>query len=102
MFFNTFASEAEGVFGPRRGEVYLTVANLGEGPGEPAPLFLDQAEARGAEKKFLRPGPLLSRSLDDRLHPYLKVRIRHCLRNEHKVQGCPRARPSPFQCLPMK
>ena len=59
MFFITFASEAEGVFGPRRGEVYLTVANLGEGPGGPAPLFLDQAEARGAEKKIFVTGPPL-------------------------------------------
>ena len=45
--------------------MYLTVANLGEGPGGPAPLFLDQAEAQGPKKNFLRAGPLLSRGLDD-------------------------------------
>ena len=39
--------------------MYLTVANLGEGPGGPAPLFLDQAEARGAEKKIFETGPPL-------------------------------------------
>ena len=29
----------------------VTVADPGEGPGEPAPLFLDQTEARRPEKK---------------------------------------------------
>ena len=29
------------------------------------PLFLDQAEAQGPKKNFLRAGPLLSRGLDD-------------------------------------
>ena len=77
--------------------MYLTVANLGEGPGGPAPLFLDQAEAQGPKKNFLRAGPLLSRGLDDPPPPpYLKVWIRHCLRNEHKVQGCPEHAPPPF------
>ena len=60
------------------------------------PLFLDQAEAQGPKKNFLRAGPLLSRGLDDPPPPYLKVWIRHCLRNEHKVQGCPEHAPPPF------
>ena len=37
------------IFSPRH---FLAVADPGEGPGGPrAPLFLDQTEARGAEKK---------------------------------------------------
>ena len=37
----------------------------GRGQGGPTPpLFLDQTEARRAEKNFLRPGPPLSESLD--------------------------------------
>ena len=36
----------------------------GEGPG--SPLFLDQTEARRAEKSFLRPPPPLSQGLYDR------------------------------------
>ena len=38
-------------------------------PGEaPPPIYLDQTEARKAEKKFLETGPPLSQGLDDR-HP---------------------------------
>ena len=51
----------------RAGFKKLTVADPGEGPGgasPPSPLFLDQTEARRAEKD--RP-------------PYLKVWIRHCI-----------------------
>ena len=46
-------------------------ADLGEGPGGPrAPLFLDQTEARRAEKKrFLEIAPPLSQRLDDPPHP---------------------------------
>ena len=40
-------------------------------------LFLDQTEARRAEKFFWRPLPALSKCLDDRPHPYLKVWIPH-------------------------
>ena len=40
-------------------------------------LFLDQTEARRAEKVFWRPPPALSKGLDDRPHPYLKVWIPH-------------------------
>ena len=39
------------------------MADSGEGPGGRGPLFLDQTEARGAEKSFFRPGPF----------PYLRV-----------------------------
>ena len=35
------------------------VADPGEGPREPAPLFLDQTEARRAEKILLETGPPL-------------------------------------------
>ena len=42
-------------------------------PPAPFPLFLDQTEARRAEKKIETPTPL-SQGLDDRpLPPYLKV-----------------------------
>ena len=45
---------------------------------QPPPLFLDQTEARRAEK-FFDAAPSLSHGLDDRPpHPYLKVWIRHC------------------------
>ena len=46
----------------------LSEVDPGEGPGGPRPpLFLDQTEARRAEKKFFfRPGPPLSQGLDDR------------------------------------
>ena len=40
-------------------------------------LFLDQTEAQRAEKFFWRPPPALSKGLDDRVHPYLKVWIPH-------------------------
>ena len=44
-----------------------------EGALPPVPLFLDQTEARRAEKKIETPTPL-SQGLDDRpLPPYLKV-----------------------------
>ena len=46
----------------------------------PSPIYLDQTEARRAEKIFWRPGPPLSQDLDDRHHPppYLKVWNGHC------------------------
>ena len=56
------------------------MANTGEGPGAapapaPPPLFLDQTEARRAEKIWgetrppaVPPPPLLSKGLDDRPH----------------------------------
>ena len=48
------------------------MADPGEGPGGPGPpLFLDQNEARRAEKIFLRPPPLFQ-GLDDRLPPYIE------------------------------
>ena len=50
------------------------------------PLFLDQTEARRAEKNFIwdRPPPL-SQGLDDRPStPYLKVWIRHWVEAEVK------------------
>ena len=55
----------------------------GEGPWDPPPpLFLDQSEARRAEKNFLQIAlPPLSKGLDDHHPPpplYLKVWIRHC------------------------
>ena len=59
-----------------------TVADPGEGPARVAlptgTLFLDQAEARRAEKEpFLRPAPhLISCRVPH--PPYLKVWIRHC------------------------
>ena len=40
--------------GPRVGEV-TSVADPGEGPGGAPSLFLDQTEARRADKKYLRP-----------------------------------------------
>ena len=61
----------------------MAVADLGEVPGGPGPpLFLDQTEARRAKKIFLEdPPPPPSQSLDDRVLPYLKVWIRHCMRH---------------------
>ena len=56
----------------------MAVADLGEVPGPP-PLFLDQTEARRAEKIFSGDHPPLSQGLDDRAPPYLKVWIRHCM-----------------------
>ena len=61
-------------FGRSRGDREImykacAVADLGEGPGGPGlPLFLDQTEARRAEKKiFFKTAPLpLSQGLDDR------------------------------------
>ena len=45
----------------------------------PPPLFLDQTEARRDEKKILRDHPpFLSKGLDNRAPPYLRVWIRHC------------------------
>ena len=43
----------------------------------PTPLFLDQNEARRADKKILSPPPPLSQGLDEPPPPYLKVWIRH-------------------------
>ena len=52
--------------------LYLAVADPGEGP---APIFLDQNEARRAEKIFWVPGlpptSHLSQSLGDRAPPHL-------------------------------
>ena len=41
------------------------MADPEEGSGGGGPLFLDQTEARGAEKSFFRPGTPLSQGLDD-------------------------------------
>ena len=64
----------------------LSVADPGEGPGEPSPpppSFLDQTKARRAEKKFFWDGPPpFSQGLDGRpppSSPYLKICIRHWL-----------------------
>ena len=53
-------------FGENRSVLCIqsTVADPGEGPL----LFLDQTEARRAEKLFWRPPPALSQGLDDRAH----------------------------------
>ena len=53
------------------------VAEPGEGHGRPRPaLFLNQTEAWRAEIFFLEDRPPLSKGLDDRPPPYLKVWIR--------------------------
>ena len=53
------------------GEELDTAADLGEGRGERS-LFLDQAEARRAEKiLFGDPSPVLSKGLDDRGPPLI-------------------------------
>ena len=52
----------------------VTVADPGEGPGEPAPLFLDQTEARRPEKKNLletAPPPLISGWMTGAPHPLI-------------------------------
>ena len=58
----------------------MAVADLGEVPrGTSFPLlFLDQTEARTAQKNFFGDGapPPLSQGLDDWVPPYLKVWIR--------------------------
>ena len=53
------------------GRIPFTVMDPGEGPRGPGnPLFLDQTEARRAEKYFLETGsPSLSQGLDDRPPP---------------------------------
>ena len=64
----------------------FTVADPGKGPVgySPSPLFLDQTEARRAEKTFLGdrpPLPHLSKGLDDRSPPpppLIKVWVRPC------------------------
>ena len=58
----------------------LTVADPGEGSGGPPPLFLDQNEARRAEKFFLRRRPPLP-------PPYLKVWSRYCLKHNKTRRG---------------
>ena len=62
------------------------MADPGRGPGGPPPLFLDQNEARRAEKIFLEAAPL-SQSLDDRDPPlfsvYEVIRLA-CLRRVNK------------------
>ena len=50
----------------------------GSGGGGWAPLFLDQTEAPRAEKVSLETALYLSKGLDDRPRPYLKVWIRPC------------------------
>ena len=60
-----------------------SVADPGQGLGGPSPLFLDQTEARMAEKKKLRHGPpylrvRMTAPSPPPPFPYLKVRIRHC------------------------
>ena len=53
------------------------MADLGEGPATPPP-FLDQTEARRAEKIFLETGPPhLSQDLNDPTPSYGKVWICH-------------------------
>ena len=53
------------------------VADPGEGPGGPSPLFLDQTEARRVKKKIkTRPPPNLRVCMTPPHPPYLKVWIR--------------------------
>ena len=59
-------------------EGYSSVAEPGEGPGGPPPLFLDQTEPPRAEKNFLKPPPTYLRVWMTGPFPYLKVWIRHC------------------------
>ena len=61
------------------GQTGFTVTDIGEGPGPGPSLFLDQTEARRAQKNFLETAPPpQSKGLDDWGPPYLKVSIRHC------------------------
>ena len=57
----------------------MTVADLGEAGPPLLFSFLDQTEARRAEKNFFGNRPPLSQGLDDRAPPYLKVWIGHCM-----------------------
>ena len=58
----------------------MAVTDLGEVPGRLGPpLFLDQTEARRAEKNLFGDCPPLFQGLDDRAPPYLKVWIRYCM-----------------------
>ena len=68
-----------------------SVAEPGEGPGGTgSPLFLDQTEARRAEKSFLRPPPprppYLRVCMTGPPSPYLKIWIRHWTNNNNSVQ----------------
>ena len=60
-------------------DIHLSGGSRGRARGALPPLFLDQTEARRAEKNFFKmPPPPLSQGRDDRLPPtYLKVWIRH-------------------------
>ena len=64
----------------------------GRGSGGAPPLFLDQNETRRADKLFffLRPPPPLSPGLNDCPPPphsfYLKVWIRHCVREKENLK----------------
>ena len=56
----------------------LIAGSRGGTRGGGLPLFLDQNEARRAEKNFFEACPHpLSQGLDDRASPYVKVWIRH-------------------------
>ena len=59
----------------------MSVADPEEGPGGVRPpLFLDQTEARRAEKNLLDTAPPFSLGLDDQPPlPYLRVWIRYCM-----------------------
>ena len=59
-------------------EGYSSVVEPREGPGGPPLLFIDQSEAPGAEKVFLKPPPTYLRVWMTGPLPYLKVWIRHC------------------------
>ena len=48
-----------------------------QGGPAPTPLFLDQNEARRADKKNFESAPPLSQGLDEPPLPYLKVWIHH-------------------------
>ena len=52
------------------------VADPGEAGGSP-PLFLDETEVQRDEKIIFGDHPALSKGMDDRPPPYLKIGIRH-------------------------
>ena len=67
------------------------MADLGESPGGPAPPpppFLDQTEARRAEKSFLETGPPpLSQDLDDRDVSRIKVQFVSRIKRSFQIRN---------------